>query len=465
MPPNHWTVLVPSSDSLMSATTPRSIIDHIVPPRGSTVPGEIKCYSIPYGVMGTVSHLLTFYTIACLRYNRRPWWPFTAIRYEGRSYHPFMWSLLDISFAIISLLLSTAIAIFTVVNCKNTLPLLFIGIWKTSISILNGGTAAYVTYALFRSDYNPDEPIWDRFFGTHVLIPLLCLPGMGIGLAGVIMLVIDSWDTSRSIRILTFAFSSALGLELILLPILLTVYGYCTADRDSKWELGQLSGFFLPTAGNIIIFATVVFYADWVLALVTGNLLGTPSGDVAALYWNSLLITRTSQENPFANMLLSSIFPIAAFTAYFGAAYAQAQLAEGRYRILNGVQSARSFPSGGQQGPFQVDISMSDQFASIYEQWDVVSDGNGGYIIQSAATGAKAFAPQTLNTQVLAASNEQTSWFILNASNSGQDNLYIIKIPFQDLLWTNTPRPSKDNAIFLKGSDGSAIQRFVFSPV
>jgi hypothetical protein len=44
------------------------------------------------------------------------------------------------------------------------------------------------------------------------------------------------------------------------------------------------------------------------------------------------------------------------------------QLASGRYRIWNGVQSARSFPGAAQQGPFQVEISMSDEFASIWEQ-------------------------------------------------------------------------------------------------
>lgn len=44
------------------------------------------------------------------------------------------------------------------------------------------------------------------------------------------------------------------------------------------------------------------------------------------------------------------------------------QLAPGRYRIFNGAQSARSFPGGGQQGPFQSSITMSDEFASVWEQ-------------------------------------------------------------------------------------------------
>jgi hypothetical protein len=29
-----------------------------------------------------------------------------------------------------------------------------------------------------------------------------------------------------------------------------------------------------------------VFYSDWALGMMTGNIVGLPSGDVAALYWS-----------------------------------------------------------------------------------------------------------------------------------------------------------------------------------
>jgi hypothetical protein len=89
------------------------------------------------------------------------------------------------------------------------------------------------------------------------------------------------------------------------------------------------------------------------------------------------------------------------------------QLAAGRYRIFSGTQSARSYPGTGPNS--KSFITMSDQFASIWEQvnsrysmiicrldrywnvqWDINSDGNDGYLIQSAGTGARAYADQKL---------------------------------------------------------------------
>jgi hypothetical protein len=44
------------------------------------------------------------------------------------------------------------------------------------------------------------------------------------------------------------------------------------------------------------------------------------------------------------------------------------QIPSGRYRILVGELSVRSFPGGAQQGPFVSYISLSDEFASICKQ-------------------------------------------------------------------------------------------------
>ena len=83
----------------------------------------------------------------------------------------------------------------------------------------------------------------------------------------------------------------------------------------------------------------------------------------------------------------------------------------GTYRILNGPQSARSFPPAAQQGPFETEITFSEQFASVWEdvrcffffrrdrcwihkrcQWELVSNGSDEFFIQSARTGARAYA-------------------------------------------------------------------------
>ena len=95
---------------------------------------EIKCYSLPYGALGFVSHVLTYYTIACLWYGRKPLWPFSRVTF----------SRFDLALGGFGLLISTLLTIVTIVRCKDTWELLVIAIWKMGMSLLNGVTAVHV---------------------------------------------------------------------------------------------------------------------------------------------------------------------------------------------------------------------------------------------------------------------------------------------------------------------------------
>jgi hypothetical protein len=95
---------------------------------------EIKCYSLPYGALGFVSHVLTYYTIACLWYGRKPLWPFSRITFSS----------FDLALGGFGLLISTLLTIVTIVRCKDTWELLVIAIWKMGMSLLNGVTAVHV---------------------------------------------------------------------------------------------------------------------------------------------------------------------------------------------------------------------------------------------------------------------------------------------------------------------------------
>ncbi|KAJ3571121.1 hypothetical protein NP233_g3957 [Leucocoprinus birnbaumii] len=153
-------------------------------------------------------------------------------------------------------------------------------------------------------------------------------------------------------------------------------------------------------------------------------------------------------------------------TGLVGAALAQAPLVPGRYRIWNGDESARSFPGGGQTGPFESAITFSDQFASVWENWQLISDGGDGFFIQSVGTGARAFATPVTGQQVFAASDKSVSWLIQGGGQTPSgDNLYTVKLSAGDFLWTNTPRNGQDNIVTLQGSDGSSSQRFVFQKI
>ncbi|KAJ3571122.1 hypothetical protein NP233_g3956 [Leucocoprinus birnbaumii] len=166
-------------------------------------------------------------------------------------------------------------------------------------------------------------------------------------------------------------------------------------------------------------------------------------------------------------MHFSSIVSFAVtVTGLVGAALAQAPLVPGQYRILNGGQSARSFPSAAQQGPFEVAITFSNQFASVWENWQLISDGGDGFFIQSVGTRARAFATPVTGEQVVAASDRSVSWLIQGGGQTpdGED-LYTVKLSAGDFLWTNTPRNGEDNVVTLQGSDGSSSQRFIFQRI
>ena len=95
---------------------------------------EIECYSLPYGGLGFASHVLTYYTIVCLWYGRKPMMPSRPVKY----------SWFDLILGVVGLCVSTAMSIVTIARCRNTWQLLVIAVWKLSMSLLNGITAIHV---------------------------------------------------------------------------------------------------------------------------------------------------------------------------------------------------------------------------------------------------------------------------------------------------------------------------------
>jgi hypothetical protein len=106
----------------------------------SSLNDEIQCYSLPYGALGCTSHILTYYTILCLRFGRKPHWPFSRIHF----------SQLDLVLVVVGLGVTTAVSIVTILRCRNTWQLLVIAVWKLDMSLLNGITAVHVAVLMRR---------------------------------------------------------------------------------------------------------------------------------------------------------------------------------------------------------------------------------------------------------------------------------------------------------------------------
>jgi hypothetical protein len=122
----------------------------------NTLAKEIQCYSLPYGGLGFVSHVLTYYTIVCLWNGRKPMMPWRPVKY----------SWFDLTLGVVGLCASTAMSIVTIVKCRNTWQLLVIAVWKLSVSFLNGITAIHVAVFFLKASRK------ERLEGAEVEVPI-----------------------------------------------------------------------------------------------------------------------------------------------------------------------------------------------------------------------------------------------------------------------------------------------------
>ena len=99
-------------------------LTNLVPIQGATLQDEIKCYSLPYGGIGFLSHLLMYYTILCLCWLRRPYFLLRRMVY-GR---------VDIFLSIIQIIVTFTVAIFTMVRCRQSWEFILIAVWRFGLS-------------------------------------------------------------------------------------------------------------------------------------------------------------------------------------------------------------------------------------------------------------------------------------------------------------------------------------------
>lgn len=252
-------------------------LPNITPQKGTTLIEEMRCYSLPYGAMGFVSHVLTYYVIACLWAARSPLWPARHVKH-GK---------IDLLLGIFSVTISSGIAIFTIVSCKNSWQLLVIAVWKMSMSLLNGCTAVHAAHLAKKDGYeavaHPEKTAWWI---------LLYVPGMFAGISGLMSLVVQHLDNVGVLK-LTIAFYSIIGIGALI--ILIGMFRGAFRKAKSKDVDGEevllwgMGGFGLSFTLFTILAA---FYGDWALGMLVHNLIGLPSGDNSGLYWSYWLAKR-----------------------------------------------------------------------------------------------------------------------------------------------------------------------------
>ncbi|KAI5782541.1 hypothetical protein FPQ18DRAFT_267391 [Pyronema domesticum] len=234
-------------------------MNDITPNKGDTLHDEIRCYALPYGVIGLSSHVLTYYTIWIISRGRSPFLPWKKLNSP----------IFDMLLGAVGLLFGGAVTIFTMIRCHQRWQFVLIAIWKAMLSLTIGALSVHAAVIVKRESF---EELLEILWWL-----LLYVAGSIVGLTGLISLVIMAWE-NNFIQISTFVVSGCAG---IAIDVTLLSFKDDTEDVGRKIVVFGMGGHlvFLFLLGTLM-----AFYSDWVLAGVAGNMVGVPSGDNIVLY-------------------------------------------------------------------------------------------------------------------------------------------------------------------------------------
>jgi hypothetical protein len=92
-------------------------VSSFLPAKGTSIKDELKCYSLPYGGLGFLSHVITYWTIGCLSYGRSP---ITTKRIKH-------WKF-DLALALLGLIGSVTLSLITILRCRQRWNFVLLGV-------------------------------------------------------------------------------------------------------------------------------------------------------------------------------------------------------------------------------------------------------------------------------------------------------------------------------------------------
>ena len=235
--------------------------------------GAVKCYSLPYGGVGFLSHILTYWTVAMLISGRSP-------MLFGELKHWFM----DLVLGIGSLCVSMVLSILAIVRCHSDWPFTLIATWKMLLSMSLSFIAIHRAIEIHRDRKTTKPAFWLILYCTGIII----------GLTGLIALCVQNWsDRTRAMEIICGVF----GGTVILLTVILVVIAIWADDaiKESKLVKAMSHGFDFFLFLLLVVGIMTALWSDWIIAALVvrdrgdrngGGWAGTPSSDIAWLYWS-----------------------------------------------------------------------------------------------------------------------------------------------------------------------------------
>ncbi|KAF8242305.1 hypothetical protein K440DRAFT_565706 [Wilcoxina mikolae CBS 423.85] len=265
-------ILVFVSVSVSAPLTPPGWLKEIMPKKGTSLYSEIHCYALPYGAIGFLSHILTYYTIIVLSLGRSPLRPWKRLNSPK----------LDMFLALTGLLIGVILTIFSMVRCRQRWQFLLIAIWKAMLSITLGALSVHAAAVVRRAGPRKHYNVTRKDFVNILRWLLLYLIGSIIGCIGLAPLVIVSYNDNVVVMRTTVIFGYTGMSAAVMILFAGGIIGHIMGESSKQlWKK-----IFLPFACiGVTLGAFTAFYSDWILAGLAENLIGVPTGDNAVLYF------------------------------------------------------------------------------------------------------------------------------------------------------------------------------------
>lgn len=278
-------------------------------PSTASIPSQLQCYALPYGLIGFISHLLTYLTMYLLSRGLDPLLPWRHLRYKY--YNLFISTL--------GLLITIVVTVLTIIRCKNGWQLILLATWKLVFSLtlsamalhaatlidwekiksINKSTTAVYTTPGGKGNnqsrigiipisgnesraglVNELDKVKSSFSKIMVWSPILAIGGM-IGFIGIASLVKANIATNHQLKIITIVFGATAAVV-----GLATMVCAMVAYPEQRCLMSNIFGSFLFGVMCCLVALTVLFalYSDWVLGALANDLTGVPSQDVLVFY-------------------------------------------------------------------------------------------------------------------------------------------------------------------------------------
>lgn len=213
--------------------------------------------------------------------GKSPWLPGKELKH---------W-ILDFILGLGSLGITIILSVLAIIRCHSEWWFILIATWKMLLSISLSVIAIHRAITVSRNKADNSSPAWWL---------ILYEAGVVIGLTGLIALLIENWlERTRAMEVICGVFGG-IAMLCVVIAIVLWNLAEVSGKGGSKLKNFVLSCFSSIGGGFLALLAVTGFltalWSDWILAAMEvkdgGSWAGTPSSDIAWLYWSYFVAKR-----------------------------------------------------------------------------------------------------------------------------------------------------------------------------